>query len=184
MLLTADIGNTNIVLALLDEKDRVVSQCRVPSGETLPPEAYDDAIRRVLEGQAAPEGAVIGSVVPRLTAETADAIRRALLRRALPGRALLGRALLCRALLCGSLLHVIGSWPLGTRWTRRRGKQLQEATPPLCTGDYEGLDGRARKMFRTPREKREGPPSEPSRKRAGVRPLSKAARRRARCHRA
>lgn len=32
MLLTADIGNTNIVLALLDEKDRVVSQCRVPSG--------------------------------------------------------------------------------------------------------------------------------------------------------
>ena len=35
MLLTADIGNTNIVLALLDEKDRVVSQCRVPSGETL-----------------------------------------------------------------------------------------------------------------------------------------------------
>ena len=76
MLLTADIGNTNIVLALLDEKDRVVSQCRVPSGETLPPEAYDNAIRRVLEGQAAPEGAVIGSVVPRLTAETADAIRR------------------------------------------------------------------------------------------------------------
>ena len=76
MLLTADIGNTNIVLALLDEKDRVVSQCRVPSGEPLPPEAYDDAIRRVLEGQAAPEGAVIGSVVPRLTAETADAIRR------------------------------------------------------------------------------------------------------------
>ena len=76
MLLTADIGNTNIVLALLDEKDRVVSQCRVPSGETLPPEAYDDAIRRVLEGRTAPEGAVIGSVVPRLTAETADAIRR------------------------------------------------------------------------------------------------------------
>ena len=76
MLLTADIGNTNIVLALLDEKDRVVSQCRVPSGDPLPPEAYDDAIRRVLEGQAAPEGAAIGSVVPRLTAETADAIRR------------------------------------------------------------------------------------------------------------
>ena len=75
MLLTADIGNTNIVLALLDEKDRVVSQCRVPSAETLPPEAYDDAIRRVLEGQAAPEGAVIGSVVPRLTEETARAIR-------------------------------------------------------------------------------------------------------------
>lgn len=73
MLLTADIGNTNIVLALLDEKDRVVSQCRVPSGETLPPEAYDDAIRRVLEGRTAPEGAVIGSVVPRLTEETARA---------------------------------------------------------------------------------------------------------------
>ena len=95
------------------------------------------------------------------------------------GRALLGRALLCRALLGG-----IGSGPLRARGARRRGKQLQEATPPLCTGDYEGLDGRARKMFRTPREKREGPPSEPSRKRAGVRPLSKAARRRARCHRA
>ena len=75
MLLTADIGNTNIVLALLDEKDRAVSQCRVPSGETLPPEAYDNAIHQVLEGQAAPEGAVIGSVVPRLTEETARAIR-------------------------------------------------------------------------------------------------------------
>lgn len=75
MLLTADIGNTNIVLALLDHGDRVVSQRRIPSGEVLPPEAYDDAIRRVLEGQAAPEGAVIGSVVPRLTEETARAIR-------------------------------------------------------------------------------------------------------------
>ena len=108
----------------------------------------------------------------------------ALLGRTLLGRALLGRALLCRALLCRALLGSIGSGPLRARGARRRGKQLQEATPPLCTGDYEGLDGRARKMFRTPREKREGPPSEPSRKRAGVRPLSKAARRRARCHRA
>ena len=106
-------------------------------------------------------------------------LRRALLRRALLCRALLGRALLGRALLGG-----IGSGPLRARGARRRGKQLQEATPPLCTGDYEGLDGRARKMFRAPQEKREGPPSEPSRKRAGVRPLSKAARRRARCHRA
>ena len=88
------------------------------------------------------------------------------------------------ALLGRALLGGIGSGPLRARGARRRGKQLQEATPPLCTGDYEGLDGRARKMFRTPREKREGPPSEPSRKRAGVRPLSKAARRRARCHRA
>ena len=60
MLLTADIGNTNIVLALLDEKDRVVSQCRVPSGETLPPEAYDDAIRRV----TGLEALVVGPTTP------------------------------------------------------------------------------------------------------------------------
>ena len=76
MLLTADIGNTNIVLALLDHGDRVVSQRRIPSGEVLPLAAYEDAVRQVLAGHDAPEGAVIGSVVPRLTAETADAIRR------------------------------------------------------------------------------------------------------------
>ena len=44
MLLTADIGNTNIVLALLDHGDRVVSQRRIPSGEVLPPAAYEDAV--------------------------------------------------------------------------------------------------------------------------------------------
>ena len=75
MLLTADIGNTNIVLALLDHGDRVVSQRRIPSGEMLPPAAYEDAVRQVLAGHDAPEGAVIGSVVPRLTEETARAIR-------------------------------------------------------------------------------------------------------------
>ena len=75
MLLTADIGNTNIVLALLDHGDRVVSQRRVPSGEVLPLAAYEDAVRQVLAGHDAPEGAVIGSVVPRLTEETARAIR-------------------------------------------------------------------------------------------------------------
>ena len=75
MLLTADIGNTNIVLALLDHGDRVVSQRRIPSGEVLPLAAYEDAVRQVLAGHDAPEGAVIGSVVPRLTEETARAIR-------------------------------------------------------------------------------------------------------------
>ena len=69
MLLTADIGNTNIVLALLDHGDRVVSQRRIPSGEVLPLAAYEDAVRQVLAGHDAPEGAVIGSVVPRLTEE-------------------------------------------------------------------------------------------------------------------
>ena len=49
MLLTADIGNTNIVLALLDHGDRVVSQRRIPSGEVLPLAAYEDAVRQVLE---------------------------------------------------------------------------------------------------------------------------------------
>ena len=75
MLLTADIGNTNIVLALLDHGDRVVSQRRIPSGEVLPLAAYEDAVRQMLAGHDAPEGAVIGSVVPRLTEETARAIR-------------------------------------------------------------------------------------------------------------
>ena len=65
MLLTADIGNTNIVLALLDHGDRVVSQRRIPSGEMLPPAAYEDAVRQVLAGHDAPEGAVIGSVHPK-----------------------------------------------------------------------------------------------------------------------
>ena len=56
MLLTADIGNTNIVLALLDHGDRVVSQRRIPSGEVLPFAAYEDAVRQVLAGHDAPEG--------------------------------------------------------------------------------------------------------------------------------
>ena len=46
MLLTADIGNTNIVLALLDHGDRVVSQRRIPSGEMLPLAAHEDAVRQ------------------------------------------------------------------------------------------------------------------------------------------
>ena len=44
MILAIDIGNTNIVLALLDHGDRVVSQRRIPSGEVLPPAAYEDAV--------------------------------------------------------------------------------------------------------------------------------------------
>ena len=62
MLLTADIGNTNIVLALLDHGDRVVSQRRIPSGEVLPPAAYEDAVRQALAGHDAPEGAVYTAV--------------------------------------------------------------------------------------------------------------------------
>jgi len=64
MLLTADIGNTNIVLALLDHGDRVVSQRRIPSGEVLPPAAYEDAVRQVLAGHDAPEGAADGGNGP------------------------------------------------------------------------------------------------------------------------
>ena len=143
-------------------------------GSVIRPLAGISLLRRTLLG-----GTLLGRALLGGTLLGRTLLGRALLRRTLLGRTLLGRALLCRALLGG-----IGSGPLRARGARRRGKQLQEATPPLCTGDYEGLDGRARKMFRTPREKREGPPSEPSRKRAGVRPLSKAARRRARCHRA
>ena len=146
-------------------------------------------LRRTLLGRALLGRTLLGRALLCRALLGRTLLRRTLLGRTLLGRTLLGRALLCwallgRALLCRALLGGIGSGPLRARGARRRGKQLQEATPPLCTGDYEGLDGRARKMFRTPREKREGPPSEPSRKRAGVRPLSKAARRRARCHRA
>ena len=102
---------------------------------------------RALLGGALLRGALLGRTLLRGTL-----LRGTLLRRALLGRALLGG---------------IGSGSLRARGARRRGKQLQEATPPLYTGDYEGLDGGARKKFRTRREKREGPPSEPSRKRAG-----------------
>ena len=148
-------------------------------GSVIRPLAGISLLRRTLLG-----GTLLGRALLGRALLCRALLGRALLGRTLLGLALLGRALLCRALLCWALLGGIGSGPLRARGARRRGKQLQEATPPLCTGDYEGLDGRAQKMFRTPREKREGPPSEPSRKRAGVRPLSKAARRRARCHRA
>ena len=77
MLLTADIGNTNIVLALLDHGDRVVSQRRIPSGEVLPLAAYEDAVRQVLAGHDAPEGAVIGSGGPPPPGEKAPGPRHA-----------------------------------------------------------------------------------------------------------
>ena len=140
----------------------------------------------VVRRAAARPGGVIrplaGIGLPGRTLLRGALLRGTLLRGALLGRALLGRALLRgtllrgtllrgtllgRALLGRALLGGIGSGSLRARGARRRGKQLQEATPPLCTGDYEGLDGGARKKFRTRREKREGPPSEPSRKRAG-----------------
>ena len=124
-------------------------------------------LSRTLLGRALLSGTLLGGTLLGRALLGGTLLRGALLGRALLGWALLGRALLGRTLLRGTLLGGIGSGPLRARGARRRGKQLQEATPPLCTGNYEELDGGKQKMFRAPPEKREGPPSEPSRKRAG-----------------
>ena len=129
--------------------------------------ARPGGVIRPLAGIGLPGRTLLGRTLLRGTLLRGTLLRGALLRGVLLRGALLCGALLRGALLRGTLLGGIGSGSLRARGTRRRGKQLQEATPPLCTGDYEGLDGGARKKFRTRREKREGPPSEPSRKRAG-----------------
>ena len=108
-----------------------------------------------------------GVLIPRADTETVAEAAVEAAREAGPGAAVRYRKRAAARL-----------WGAAARKTASRGDSS------FTSGDYEGLDGGEQKMFRAPREKREGSPSEPSRKRAGVRPLSKAARRRARCHRA
>lgn len=66
MLLAIDIGNTNVVLALLDAEDRVLEERRAPSKDGWTAEQYAAQIRALLCGRAV-RGAAVSSVVPELT---------------------------------------------------------------------------------------------------------------------
>ena len=76
MLLVIDIGNTNVVLALLDAEDRVLEERRAPSKDGWTAEQYAAQIRALLCGRAV-RGAAVSSVVPELTGVLSAAAREA-----------------------------------------------------------------------------------------------------------
>ena len=76
MLLAIDIGNTNVVLALLDAEDRVLEERRTPSKDGWTAEQYAAQIRALLCGRAV-RGAAVSSVVPELTGVLSAAAREA-----------------------------------------------------------------------------------------------------------
>lgn len=76
MLLAIDIGNTNVVLALLDAEDRVLEERRAPSKDGWTAEQYAAQIRALLCGRAV-RGAAVSSVVPELTGVLSAAAREA-----------------------------------------------------------------------------------------------------------
>ena len=70
MLLAIDIGNTNVVLALLDAEDRVLEERRAPSKDGWTAEQYAAQIRALLCGRAAERGLELsGLQVSRPTLE-------------------------------------------------------------------------------------------------------------------
>lgn len=75
-LLAIDIGNTNVVLALLDAEDRVLEERRAPSKDGWTAEQYAAQIRALLCGRAV-RGAAVSSVVPELTGVLSAAAREA-----------------------------------------------------------------------------------------------------------
>lgn len=76
MLLAIDIGNTNVVLALLDGENRVIDSRRAPSKAGWSAAQFAAQIRVLLGGRAV-EGAAISSVVPELTDVLCAAVREA-----------------------------------------------------------------------------------------------------------
>ena len=76
MLLAIDIGNTNVVRALLDAEDRVLEERRAPSKDGWTAEQYAAQIRALLCGRAV-HGAAVSSVVPELTGVLSAAAREA-----------------------------------------------------------------------------------------------------------
>jgi type III pantothenate kinase len=84
--LCIDIGNTQICIALI-RGEEVLSEYHIPSAPPCPPAEYTAGIRRVLSSLP-PEhreirGAVISSVVPRLTRPLRDAVKAVLQKTAL-----------------------------------------------------------------------------------------------------
>ncbi len=79
MLLVIDIGNTNIVVGLMDQDRHVVFSGRVSSNRDKTGESFAKELAR-LDEYAGPElsaveGAIISSVVPEITGAAADGIR-------------------------------------------------------------------------------------------------------------
>lgn len=73
MILTADIGNTNITLGLFDS-NKYVKEFRLPSDRDLAQEEYENLLKTIFKDYYI-EGCVIGSVVTELNDKFNNAIR-------------------------------------------------------------------------------------------------------------
>ena len=73
MLLTADIGNTNITLGLFD-KEKLVEEFRLASDKDLSQEEYSALLKSLFKGYTV-DGCIIGSVVEELNAKLTNAIK-------------------------------------------------------------------------------------------------------------
>lgn len=86
MLLTIDVGNTNIVYGLFDG-ERLVHQFRVESSRGRTADEYAVVLRQLLDmagvGAELVTGAIVASVVPTLTEPMVALVRRAFGREAL-----------------------------------------------------------------------------------------------------
>lgn len=80
MLLTIDVGNTNVTLGLF-EGERLSHQFRLESARNRTADEYAIFVRQLLELHGIPpksiHGAIIASVVPTLTDTIVDLVRRA-----------------------------------------------------------------------------------------------------------
>ena len=73
MLLTVDIGNTNITLGLFDEKDNYVNEFRLPSDKELSESEYCNLLSTILKDYKI-DGCIIASVVEELNIKFRQAI--------------------------------------------------------------------------------------------------------------
>ncbi len=76
MLLTIDVGNTNIKYGLFDG-DQLVGEFRVATDRAQTADEYGLVLRRLLDGlpDAALDGAILSSVVPPVTSALVQAVR-------------------------------------------------------------------------------------------------------------
>jgi type III pantothenate kinase len=81
MLLAVDIGNTNIVLGVFDERDKLTATWRISTDLHRMPDEYSVMLRSLLDlAQIPPEnlhGAVICSVVPSVQTMMCESLRQA-----------------------------------------------------------------------------------------------------------
>ena len=87
MLLTIDIGNTNVVIGCLDKDDKVVHLFRMVTDFKKTEDEYASGMKMILAHNGVDcdsfEGAIICSVVPPLTEIFQEAVEKIIHKKAL-----------------------------------------------------------------------------------------------------